>query len=104
MFENLRSQPRVQDTNLTKLVLINLVSVYLLSTNKINLNAIIRPLGSLINTYHIELVSNDIKPLRTKIYRNDITRALCRCILNEGGMNDNLKYLLKLLVSYDNIS
>lgn len=102
MYELLRSQPHVQDTNLTKLVLINLVSVFLLSTSKTNLNAIIKPLGSLINTYHIDIIPQDIKPLRTKIYRNDITRALCRCIINDGGMNDNLRYLLKLLVSYEN--
>lgn len=101
MIEIIRKQPKVQNLELTKIVFLNSVTTYLLNKNETTFNAILKPFGSIINTYHISISINDIKPIRKRISKQDILIHLAKVILNESGYNINMLALLKYLVTYN---
>ncbi len=102
VFEILRKQPKVQNTEFTKIVFIHSVTTYLLNKTKTNFVALLAPLGSLLNTFHIQVPINDLKALKRTYTTNDVLIQLAEIIINSSGYNDNLLVLLKTLITYEN--
>ena len=102
IYEILRKQKRVQNTEFTKIVFIHSVTTYLLNKTKTNFVALLSPLGSLLNTFHIQVSTNDLKALKRKYTTNDVLIQLAEVIINNSGHNDNLLVLLKTLITYEN--
>jgi len=102
IYKLLTQQPRAKDRDQAQIGFIHSVATYMLKSNKTNFMVCLKLLGTLFNTYHIPIERGNLKPLKTKILKSDILRALAKFILNESGHNDSLGYLLNLLISYEN--
>ena len=103
MIEIIRKQPKVQNIELTKIVFINSVTTYLLNKDETSFNAILKPLGSIINTYHINISINDLKLLKQKFTIKDILFKLGEIITNNDGYKNNLIPFLRILITFKNL-
>lgn len=100
MISIIHKQPKVQNLELTKIVFLNSVTTYLLNKDEITFKAILKPLGTILNTYHIQVTINDLKVLKRKFTIKDILFKLGEIIINNDGYKNNLIPFLRILITY----
>ncbi len=102
IYQILKIQKRVENPEFTKIVLIHAVTTYLLDKNTTNFVEILKPCGALLNTFHVQVSSNSLKPLKRKYSAKDILNQLAEIIINHSGYENNLLVFLKTLITYEN--